>query len=95
VQTVVIDTKDAEPLYRDILDFFGTYGLSALGTGGELPPLYLCTQDVINHVDEEEKSHLAGTRYVRVARRNDIHRLPTTDLETIQRGISVRRLRSA
>ena len=65
VQTVVIDTKDAEPLYRDILDFFGTYGLSALGTGGELPPLYLCTQDVINHVDEEEKWHQGRTSQVR------------------------------
>ena len=65
VQTVVIDTKDAEPLYRDILDFFGTYGLSALGAGGESPPLYLCTQDVINHVDEEEKWHQGRTSQVR------------------------------
>ena len=51
------------------------------------------SREKLNHIKPD--THLAGTRYVRVARRNDIHRLPTTDLETIQRGISVRRLRSA
>ena len=66
VQTVVVDTQDAEPLYRDVLDFFSELGLSALGPGAaELPPLYMCTQDVINHVDEEEAWHRGRTSQVR------------------------------
>jgi len=80
VQTVVIDTKDAEPLYRDILDFFGTYGLSALGTGGELPPLYLCTQDVINHVDGKKNgTKVAPRRYAVCACRTSKRYPPSTD----------------
>ncbi len=65
VQTVVVDREDAQPLYADIIDFFGTFGLSALGASGERPPLYLCTQDVINNVDEEEAWHRGRTTQVR------------------------------
>jgi len=65
VQTVVVDREDAQPLYTDIIDFFGTFGLSALGASGERPPLYLCTQDVINNVDEEEAWHRGRTAQVR------------------------------
>lgn len=65
VQTVVVDQADAEPLYRDVLGFFGTFGLSALGASAELPPLYMCTQDVINAVDEEEGWHHGRTAQVR------------------------------
>lgn len=65
VQSVVVDQRDAEPLYRSVLDFFASHGLSALGPGTELPPLYLCTQDVMNNVDEQEEWHHGRTAQVR------------------------------
>jgi len=65
VSTVVVDQVDAEPLFRDILQFFGSFGLSALGPGTTLPPLYLCTQDVMNNVDETEEWHHGRTSTVR------------------------------
>lgn len=65
VQTVVVDQADAEPLYRDVLGFFNTFGLNALGASVESPPLYMCTQDVINAVDEEEGWHHGRTAQVR------------------------------
>ena len=65
MQTVIADREDAQPLYADIIDFFSTFGLSALGASGERPPLYLCTQDVINNVDEEEAWHRGRTAQVR------------------------------
>ena len=65
VQSVVVDQRDAEPLYRSVLDFFASHGLSALGPGTELPPLYLCTQDVMNNVDEQEEWHHGRSAQVR------------------------------
>jgi len=65
VSTVVVDQHDAEPLFQDIVQFFGTFGLSALGPNSTLPPLYMCTQDVMDHVDVEEAWHRGRTSQVR------------------------------